>query len=72
MISGKKVYGFIVFAIALTMVLFGCAGTSDETDAVFSSTPEDGLALRSANGMDDEKLDSTLQSWLDKLPSSNS
>lgn len=72
MISGKKAYRFIAFAIALTMVLFGCAGTPDETDAVFSSTPADGLALRSANGMDDEKLDSTLQSWLDKLPSSNS
>lgn len=28
----------------------------------------DGLALRSAGGMSDEKLDSTLESWLDKLP----
>ncbi len=36
-----------------------------------NGTAADGLALRSANGMDDEKLDSTLQAWLDKLPSPN-
>lgn len=48
MISGKKVYGFIVFAIALTMVLLGCAGTPDETDAVFSSTPE--ASIRESSG----------------------
>ena len=32
----------------------------------------DGLALRSANGMDDDKLDSKLQNWLDKLPAPES
>ena len=31
----------------------------------------DGLALRSAGGMDDEKLDNALQNWLSKLPASN-
>lgn len=36
-----------------------------------NGTAADGLALRSANGMDDETLDRTLQGWLDKLPTSN-
>lgn len=44
----------------------------DFTANIQNGTAADGLALRSANGMDDEKLNSTLQSWLDKLPSSNS
>ncbi len=44
----------------------------DFTANIQNGTAADGLALRSANGMGDEKLDSTLQNWLDKLPSSNS
>ena len=44
----------------------------DFTANIQNGTVADGLALRSANGMNDEKLDSTLQDWLDKLPSSNS
>lgn len=44
----------------------------DFTANIQNGTAADGLALRSANGMSDEKLNSTLQSWLDKLPSSNS
>lgn len=44
----------------------------DFTANIQNGTAADGLALRSANGMDDEKLDSTLQDWLDKLPSANS
>lgn len=32
----------------------------------------DGLALRSADGMSDEKLDSKLQDWLDNLPAPKS
>lgn len=43
----------------------------DFTANIQNGTPADGLALRSANGMDDAKLDSTLQAWLDKLPSPN-
>lgn len=46
--------------------------SKDFTANIQNGTAADGLALRSANGMDDEKLNSTLQSWLDKLPSSNS
>lgn len=41
----------------------------DFTANIQNGTAADGLALRSANGMDDEKLDNTLQDWLDKLPS---
>lgn len=44
----------------------------DFTASIQNGTAADGLALRSANGMDDAKLNSTLQNWLDKLPSSNS
>ena len=44
----------------------------DFTANIQNGTAADGLALRSANGMDDEKLDSTLQDWLDKLPSTDS
>lgn len=44
----------------------------DFTANLRNGTAADGLALRSANGMSDEKLDSTLQDWLDKLPSSGS
>lgn len=44
----------------------------DFTANIQNGTAADGLALQSANGMDDEKLDNTLQDWLDKLPSANS
>lgn len=43
----------------------------DFTANIQNGTAADGLALRSANGMDDEKLDNTLQDWLDKLPAQN-
>ena len=43
----------------------------DFTANMQNCTAADGLALRSAGGMSDEKLDSTLQAWLDKLPPSN-
>ena len=42
----------------------------DFTKNIKNGTTADGLALRSANGMSDEKLDSTLQNWLGKLPAS--
>ena len=42
----------------------------DFTKNIKNGTTADGLALRSANGMSNEKLDSTLQNWLGKLPAS--
>lgn len=40
----------------------------DFASQIKNGTAADGLALRSAANMSDNKLDSTLQSWLDKLP----
>ena len=39
----------------------------DFTANIQNGTAADGLDLRSANGMDDEKLDETLRNWLNSL-----
>lgn len=59
--SGKTVAPFWTYITS--------QGTTEKNfkSNIRNGNTQDGLALRSANGMSDEKLDETLQNWLDML-----